>query len=449
MAIAVGISAAPISTVVWGQEEQLSGDALSVPSSLRAIDDTFYFADVSIGGRPIFQVGSVGDIDARERAATIDRRLASLVENADVIQPVTVHLNPDRTWATLQVNNRVLVTVTQQDAADFDVSIEDLARHWARQLGEALEKPPLAVDVTQLLGATIRALGRDTVQRLPSLLGATIVVLVTWGVAGGVRRGFFAWAQHTEGDRSAEILIARLGYGGVWVIGSVIALGVMGLEFGALLGAFGLTSVAIGFSLKDVLSNYISGVILLAARPFRQGDQVAIGGYEGTVSEIQLRATTLRTYDGRTVYIPNQEVFQASITNNTASPIRRSSVVVGIDYAADISTAIKIILEAIGTISSIQKREPFPPRVLVQELAASTVNLEVQFWVNSYRGEFLETTSMAAQAIKESLEAADIEMPTEIYTLLFRNVPKLQNETGITTSSNDDESRRLMSGPEI
>lgn len=182
------------------------------------------------------------------------------------------------------------------------------------------------------------------------------------------------------------------------------------------MGALGLTSVAIGFSLKDVLSNYISGVILLADRPFRINDQVVIGDYEGTIAQIQLRATTMKTYDGRLVYIPNQEVFQASIINNTASPRRRSSVMAGIDIGKAIS-AIE------GILDKIEEVETNPaPDVLVSELAASTVNLEVRFWVDSRRSGFLATTSKVTQAVKEALEAANIDMPTDIYTLIWREL---------------------------
>jgi small-conductance mechanosensitive channel len=204
-------------------------------------------------------------------------------------------------------------------------------------------------------------------------------------------------------------------------VGLVVALGVMGLDFGALLGALGLTSVAIGFSLKDVLSNYISGVILLAARPFKINDQVVIGDYEGTITQIQLRATTMKTYDGRLVYIPNQEVFQASIINNTASPRRRSSVMVGIDYSEDIEQAKQVITEVLTTISEVET-DP-PSDILVNELAASTVNLEIRFWVDSRRSGFLATTSKVAQGVKEALEKADIDMPTDIYTLILREFP--------------------------
>ena len=195
----------------------------------------------------------------------------------------------------------------------------------------------------------------------------------------------------------------------------------MGLDFGALLGALGLTSVAIGFSLKDVLSNYISGVILLAARPFRINDQVVIEDYEGTITQIQLRATTMKTYDGRVVYIPNQEVFQASIINNTASPRRRSSVLVGIDYGEDISEAIAVIMQVLNNTTEVETNPA--PDVLVSELATSTVNLEIRFWVDSRRSGFLATTSKVAQEVKEALETAGIDMPTDIYTLIVRELP--------------------------
>lgn len=442
VAISVGVLIfAPLKIVMAQDEQPPPGSELK---DIQASNDnaSVYFADVLVKGRPVFQIGSLGNISAADRAAIINRRIASLVEGVESGHDVSVQMGPNNSWATLRANNRVLMTVTQQDADDFGLSVDELAERRSQQLNSSLREAPLLVDATQLLGSTVNGLARDTIRSLPSLLGAGIVIGVTWGVAGGVRRVFYAWAERTESNRSSEILIARLGYGGVWVIGSVIALGVMGLEFGALLGALGLTSVAVGFSLKDVLSNYISGVILLAARPFRLGDQVSIDDYEGTVTEIQLRATTIRTYDGRMVYIPNQEVFKASVTNNTASPIRRSSVIVGIDYEAEIEAASKAIVEAIKSVDSIQQQEPSPPRVLVRELAASTVNLEVQFWVNSHRGEFLETTSRATKVIKESLEAKNIDMPTEIYTISFKDERLFRNKYLHSYSSNQLDSKK-------
>lgn len=391
------------------------------PTSVAIPSDGLYFADVLVRNRPVFQIGSLPQIDASARADIINRRIASLLSQTETPDKVEIAPDDPRKIATLRVKNRILMTVTEQDAEDFGLSTEELAKRWKQQLDTAFEKPPLAIDVTQRLYITTRELLRDLVGNLPSLVGAIIVVAITWGVAKGVRYIAYSWAKQTEGDSSTELLIGRLSYGAVWIVGFVIALGVMGLDFGALLGALGLTSVAIGFSLKDVLSNYISGVILLAARPFRINDQVVIGDYEGTIAQIQLRATTMKTYDGRVVYIPNQEVFQASVINNTASPRRRSSVMVGIDYGEDIGDALSVITKVLKNITEVES-DPAPD-VLVIELAASTVNLEIRFWVDSRRSGFLATTSKVAQAVKEALESADIDMPTDIYTLILREMP--------------------------
>lgn len=405
--------------VALTQEEEILTPTQPLPLAIPS--DGLYFADVLVRNRPIFQIGSLPQIDASARADIINRRIASLLsQNAT---PDKVEITPDnpRKIATLRVNNRILMTVTDQDAEDFGLSTEELAERWQKQLDTAFKKPPLAIDVTQRLYATTRKFLQNIISNLPSLVGAIIVVGITWGIAKLVRYIAYSWAKQTEGDSNTELLIGRLSYGGVWVIGIVIALGVMGLNFGALLSALGLTSVAIGFSLKDVLSNYISGVILLAARPFRINDQVVISDYEGTITQIQLRATTMKTYDGRVVYIPNQEVFQASIINNTASPRRRSSVIVGIDYGEDIGDAIAVIVSSLTDILEVETNPS--PDVLVSELAPSTVNLEVRFWVDSRRSGFLATTSKVAQVVKEALETAGIDMPTDIYTLIVKEIP--------------------------
>lgn len=398
---------------------EISQENVSVESPQENSEDDLFFADVLVRGQPIFQVGSLSSLSAANRAQIINRRIAGLLNQQQSPEPVTVQFDPSRQIALLNVNNRVLMTVTQQDATDFDITVEELAQQRAERLNQVLIQPNLAVDVLQRLDGTSRQLVRRTIDLVPSLLGAFFIIIATWVVARGVRRLGLLWAEQTEGDRSTEILIGRLCYGGIWVLGSIVALSVLGLDFAALLGALGLTSVAIGFSLKDVLSNYMSGVILLAARPFRINDQVVVGNYEGTIVQIQLRATTMLTYDGRLVYIPNQQVFQSSVINNTASPVRRSDVMVGIDYDADLNRVQQLILDALVKVQGIET-EPIP-LVLVRELAASTVNVQIRFWVNSRQQSFLQVTSDAAQAIKEQLQANNIEMPTEIHTLMFRD----------------------------
>ena len=379
-----------------------------------------FFADILVRGQPVFQIGSLGELSARQRAQIINRRIASVLVRSQTDRQVSVVTDSQRGIATLQLNNRVLMTVTQQDAEDFNLDIEALGQWWANQLNQAFDQPPLAIDVGQRLLSTLRTFQRETIDNLPSVLGMILVVIATGIIAASMRHLTLTGAQHWEVDRNSKILVSRLVYGFIWVIGSIVALGVLGLDFAALLGTLGLTSVAIGFSLKDILSNYFSGVVLLVSRSFHLGDQIVIKEFEGTVTQIQLRATTLKTYDGRVVYIPNQEVFSAIIINNTATTIRRNTIIFGINYNADIDKAKQIINDAVLGVPGIEK-EP-KPDILVRELAPSTVNIEVRCWVNSRRLPFLETTSLMAQAIKEALEAAEIDMPTDIYTLKFSDI---------------------------
>ncbi|MBE9097990.1 mechanosensitive ion channel family protein [filamentous cyanobacterium LEGE 07170] len=417
------------------------------PSPSPATQQEVFFADVLVRGQPVLQVGSLEDLSATERVQQINRRIAGLLQQPQPLNSVQVFLAENGNLATLRLNNRVIMTVTQQDALDFDTTVEALADEWAAKLDDALEQPSLAVEVAQRLEGTLEQFRRGTVTNIPSILGALLVILLTWLAAIAISRGVYIWAVKTEGDRSTEILVSRLSYAAVWVLGAIVALGVLGLNFTALLGTLGLTSVAIGFGLKDIVSNYISGVILLAARPFRIGDEVVIDQYEGRVMQIQLRATTMQTYDGRRVYIPNQEVFQSSITNNTASPVRRSSVMVGIDYDADVEQAKTEIQDAIAQIDGIEA-DPAPV-VLVNELAASAVNLQIMFWVNSRRKSFLQATSDVRRAIKERLEAVGIEMPTDIYTLTFRDRPLQDGQVPKTWQPSETDAIAKHQTPDV
>jgi small conductance mechanosensitive channel len=400
------------------------------PTQSEAIpEDELFFADIIVRGQPIFQIGSLSELSATERAEIVNRRIASILAQSSSETTVTVVSDRQRGIATLQSNNRILMTVTQQDAQDFNLPVETLAQQWADELNQAFEQPPLAIDVGQRLFTTLRQFQRDAIAQLPALLGALLAAIGTWLLAVLIRRLTLTGAQHWEVDRNSKILIGRLVYGSIWVLGTVVALGVLGLDFTTLLGTLGLTSVAIGFSLRDVLSNYLSGIILLASRPFRLGDQIVIQDFEGTVTQIQLRATTIKTYDGRIVSIPNQEVFSTIITNNTACETRRSSVILSLDYGTDIRTTKRIILEAVLGIPGIETNPP--PDVLVRELAANTVNIEVRFWVDSRRLSFLEMTSQVAQAIKEALQRADIQLPNDIYTVELRNFQMTESDRQI------------------
>ena len=150
-------------------------------------------------------------------------------------------------------------------------------------------------------------------------------------------------------DLTVENLIKQVAYYAVWTLGIIVAIDAFGFDPQTVVTGLGLTSLALGFALKDIISNFISGILILTLRPFRLGDQIIVGETEGNVERIELRATQLRTYDGRVVLVPNAEVFTSRIINNTATPIRRGSAAVFIGYDSDLQKAMTVIRDAAQT----------------------------------------------------------------------------------------------------
>lgn len=124
-------------------------------------------------------------------------------------------------------------------------------------------------------------------------------------------------APRVKADTSVVLLLSRLYYYGVLVFGFITALGTAGLNVGALVAGLGLTGFALGFALKDVLSNFVSGIMLLAYRPFHIGDVIEMGEFLGRIETIRIRDTLVRTSDGRLIIIPNTKLITEVVVNHS------------------------------------------------------------------------------------------------------------------------------------
>jgi small-conductance mechanosensitive channel len=178
--------------------------------------------------------------------------------------------------------------------------------------------------------------------------------------------------------------------------------------------------VAIGFAFRDILQNFLAGILILLTEPFQIDDQIVFKDFEGTVENIQTRATTIRTYDGRRIVIPNAELFTNSVMVNTAFENRRLEYDVGIGYGDDIDRAKELILEALASVDGVL-REPSPD-VLVMELAESTVNIRARWWINPpRRADALDSRDRVLSAIKNKLTANGIDLPFPTQQILFHD----------------------------
>ena len=256
------------------------------------------------------------------------------------------------------------------------------------------------------------------------LLPNIVVALLLFGLfvlAGWVvKRSFISWAKRRDRANLGEVLGSFMRWV-VIVAGGLIALTIVipSLKPGDLVAGLGIGSVAIGFAFKDILQNWLAGVLLLLRQPFRPNDQIIIDGYEGTVRRIETRATIISTYDGRDIIVPNADVYSNAVTVNTAHEYRRSEYDVGIGYGDSIDVARAAILECIADVEGVEKKPA--TEVLVWELAASTVNLRVRWWTNSLRTDVVHVRSAVLESVKKALDAAGIDMPFDTQVLLFHD----------------------------
>lgn len=219
------------------------------------------------------------------------------------------------------------------------------------------------------------------VERLPYLALAIIAFTLSFLVARLVRASVRALAQRSERRGNLALVLGRLSYGLIIFLGLLVAMviAVPGFTPGQLVSILGLSSVAIGFAFRDILQNFLAGILLLLNEPFRIGDQIVMKEFEGTVEDIQTRATFIKTYDGRRVVIPNGDLFTNSVTVNTARDTRRLEYDFGIGYGDDVQQARQILLDSLQGVPGVSQ-EP-PPDVLLVALADSTVNLRLRWWI--------------------------------------------------------------------
>ncbi|BAU64156.1 MscS Mechanosensitive ion channel [Stanieria sp. NIES-3757] len=257
---------------------------------------------------------------------------------------------------------------------------------------------------------------------VPNLVLAAIVFVVFFFTARWLKILVKRLTRRHRQARNLGMVLGRLAQGTVILIGLFVALSIIIPTFraGDLIQLLGISGVAIGFAFRDILQNFLAGILILLTEPFRIDDQIVFKDYEGTVENIETRATTIRTYDGRRIVIPNSELFTNSVTVNTAFESRRMEYDVGIGYGDDLDRAKQLILEAVDSVETTLK-EP-PPDVLVVDLAESTVNIRARWWIKPpRRADDLEARDRVLAAIKNNLTANGIDLPFPTQQILFHD----------------------------
>ena len=220
-------------------------------------------------------------------------------------------------------------------------------------------------------------------------------------------------------------------------IGLVYALDTVGVRIGPLAGALGIGGIALAFAAQDLLENFIAGVVLQVRHPFRVGDQIESGEYEGVVEDINLRTVELTTYDGLNVYLPNADVLKNPIVNYTSTPYSRTDLSVGVAYDTDLEIAQRALLDACRNTPEV-RHEP-PPEAWALEFGESSINFAVRYWHPADIASRWRVRSAVAMSIKRALDGSGITIPFPQRTLWFGpGSTELQVRGGSATARPDD-----------
>jgi small conductance mechanosensitive channel len=238
-------------------------------------------------------------------------------------------------------------------------------------------------------------------------LGAILVLLISWVVAGWVGRLTGAAMRRARVDETLTRFVEQLLRWIVLLLGVLACLSVFGIEttsFAAMIGAIG---VAVGLAFQGTLSNFASGVMLLVFRPFKVGDTINAAGTLGKVYAIDIFTTSIDTFDNRRLIIPNSSIFGSTIENVSYHASRRVEVNVSVPHEADIDHTRAVLSGAIANIPSALA-DP-QPAVVLQDLTSSGVTWSVWVWAKT--DDVLAVKQATIRAVKTALAGANIDIP--------------------------------------
>lgn len=266
-------------------------------------------------------------------------------------------------------------------------------------------------------------------EKIDSWLDGFVRLLPNLGIAILVIIGFVFLARFVQRlikSRAANKDRSNLGtvLGGFvkWVIlimGGLLAATIVvpSLNPGDLIAGLGVSSVAIGFAFKDILQNWLAGLLILLRQPFEIGDQIVVNGFEGSVERIETRATIIKTYNAERVVVPNSDIYTNAVRVKTANDMIRSQYDIGVGYGDSIDEAQGVIIKAIEGVEGVDQEKGV--EALPWDLAASWVTVRARWWTKSSRAEVVKVKAKVIHQMKLALDEAKIDMPydTKVHLL--------------------------------
>lgn len=295
--------------------------------------------------------------------------------------------------------------------------------------------PESMEEAAGLMQETIRDLWAGFVAQSPLIFAGIVVLLLTAVVAQLMRWLVRKVFSRSSFRRSMKELLEQLTFVAVWILGLLIALVLMfpNMTPTKALGGLGILSLAVGFAFKDIFENFFAGILMLWRFPFEPGDFIECEGITGRVEDTTIRMTLIRKVTDELVIVPNSFLFTNPVDVLTNLPERRMTIVVGVAYSVPIHEAVRTIARAVrgcATVSQAQEIQVFP-----MQFGESSIDIEVAWWCESTPLGQRRSRGEVVAAIKQSLDAAGLEIPFPYRTLTFKEPLRVEQAGGMAGGS--------------
>ena len=255
---------------------------------------------------------------------------------------------------------------------------------------------------------------------LPKLIAGFIILVLFYLFYRVIRFIIIRTLTKAEVSESVTHLVVKIVKYTILGLASILVADQIGIKIVAIVSTLGVAGIALGLAAQQTLANFISGMIILISKPFKEKDYVELEGTFGRVKQITLRSTTLLTLDNLLVDIPNQKIIESKIINHTHNRHIRLRIGVGIAYKESIPEAQKVLLKLVKNDDRLLEKPA--PEVVEVEIADSSINLELMVWIKDSRQE-VPLTYELRQKIKLALDKAGIEIPFPHQQLFVESLP--------------------------
>ncbi len=277
-----------------------------------------------------------------------------------------------------------------------------------------------AAELSGEVGTFLSALAAWAAMALPRLMGALVLLVVGWWIAGRVERalrGVLGRQNHIDAMLCG--VMASLARYAILIVVLVAVLGQLGIQTTSILAALGAIGLAIGLALQGTLSNIAAGLMLLWLRPFRVGDYIDTGSVAGTVTSVGLFASELNSWDGIYQFVPNSELWNKRIVNYSRLPTRLVDLAFGVSYEDDLAKGQEVLRAIAGEDDRIAA-DP-APQTFVDSLGDSAVVLRLRVWAAT--SDYWPVRRELTERGKVALEAAGLSIPFPQRDLHIKDAP--------------------------